>query len=110
MSPRVGIVGARRVRQGLGPFVARYLREAGLDVVAHADVLQVDIENLLAASHVGAIDQHVAIESARAEQGWIERFGAVGGAHDDYAAVASKAIHFHKQGIKCLLAFIVSAA
>ena len=28
-APRVGLVGARRRRQGLGPFVARFLREAG---------------------------------------------------------------------------------
>lgn len=32
--PRVGIVGARRARQGLGPYVARELRAAGADVVA----------------------------------------------------------------------------
>ena len=31
-APRVGIVGARRRRQGLGPFVARELRAAGADV------------------------------------------------------------------------------
>lgn len=34
--PRVGIVGARRVRSGLGPFVARELRRAGAAVVAVA--------------------------------------------------------------------------
>jgi hypothetical protein len=33
MSLRVGILGARRGRQGLGPFVARCLREAGAEVV-----------------------------------------------------------------------------
>ena len=33
---RVGIAGARRVREGLGPFVARELRAAGADVVAFA--------------------------------------------------------------------------
>ena len=31
---RVGIIGARRVRQGLGPFVARDLRAAGAEVPA----------------------------------------------------------------------------
>ncbi len=31
-APRIGIIGARRVRQGLGPFVARHLRDAGADV------------------------------------------------------------------------------
>ena len=31
---RVAIVGARRVRQGLGPYLARFCREAGADIVA----------------------------------------------------------------------------
>lgn len=31
-APRVGLIGARRVRQGLGPFVARYLHDAGAEV------------------------------------------------------------------------------
>ncbi len=34
--PRGGLVGARRARQGLGPFVARELQAAGADVVAFA--------------------------------------------------------------------------
>jgi len=33
-APRVALVGARRVRQGLGPFVARYLAAAGVEVSA----------------------------------------------------------------------------
>ena len=33
-SPRVAIIGARRARQGLGPFMARDLNAAGADVVA----------------------------------------------------------------------------
>lgn len=33
-APRVGLIGPRRRRQGLGPFVARQLRRAGAEVVA----------------------------------------------------------------------------
>lgn len=33
-SPRVAVIGARRARQGLGPFIARDLRAAGAEVVA----------------------------------------------------------------------------
>ncbi|HRV83129.1 MAG TPA: Gfo/Idh/MocA family oxidoreductase, partial [Planctomycetota bacterium] len=33
MRPRIALVGARRARQGLGPFVARFLEAAGADVV-----------------------------------------------------------------------------
>jgi len=32
--PRIAQIGARRVRQGLGPFVARFLHEGGADVAA----------------------------------------------------------------------------
>lgn len=35
-APRIGIIGARRARQGLGPFVAKWLARHGADVVAHA--------------------------------------------------------------------------
>lgn len=31
-SPRVGIIGARRSRQGLGPYVARFLKASGVEV------------------------------------------------------------------------------
>ena len=31
-APRVAVIGARRARQGLGPFVARELRAAGAEV------------------------------------------------------------------------------
>ena len=40
---RVGIVGARRARTGLGPFVARELRAAGADVVAFAGTSEASV-------------------------------------------------------------------
>jgi len=33
-APRVGLIGARRVRQGLGPFVAKFLTELGAEIPA----------------------------------------------------------------------------
>ncbi len=41
--PRVGIVGARRTREGLGPFVARELRAAGAEVVAFAGTSEASV-------------------------------------------------------------------
>jgi len=35
-APRIGVVGARRARQGLGPFVAKWFARHGAEVVAHA--------------------------------------------------------------------------
>jgi predicted dehydrogenase len=42
-APRIGIVGARRARQGLGPFVAKWLARHGADVVAHAGTSEATI-------------------------------------------------------------------
>ena len=80
-----------------------------VDVGIDLDVLQVDFDDLLAAGDVGAIDEHVAVEAAGAQQGGVERFGAVGGAHHDDAAVAVEAVHFHQQRVERLLAFVVAA-
>ena len=68
-----------------------------------------DFDDFHAAGDVGPIDQHVAIEAARAEQGRIERFGPVGGAHHDHAAVAVEAVHLDEQGVERLLALVVAA-
>ena len=80
-----------------------------IDVGIDFDVLQVDFDDFLAAGDVGPIDEHVAIEAAGAEQGGVERFGAVGGAHHDDAAVAVEAVHFDQQRVERLLAFVVAA-
>ncbi len=57
MTPiRVGIVGARRVRQGLGPFVARELRAAGADVVAFAGTSEESVAAAAAELRSAGID------------------------------------------------------
>lgn len=57
-APRIGIVGARRRRQGLGPFVARDLANAGANVVAfvttHADSRDAAHEELATRSGISA--------------------------------------------------------
>ena len=58
---------------------------------------------------VGPIDQHVAVEAAGAEQGGVERFGPVGGGHDDDAAVGAEAVHLDEQRVERLLALVVAA-
>ena len=80
-----------------------------VDVGIDLDVLQVDFDDLLAAGDVGPIDEHVAVETAGAEQGRVERFGAVGGAHHDHAAVGVEAVHLDEQRVERLLAFVVAA-
>ena len=68
-----------------------------------------DVEDFLAAANVRPVDQHVAIETPRAEQGRVERFRPVGGGHHDHAAVGIHAVHFDQQRIQGLLAFVVTA-
>ena len=68
-----------------------------------------DLQDVLAAADVGPIDQHVAVEAPGAEQGRVERFRAVGGRHDDHAAVGAEAVHLDQQGVEGLLALVVPA-
>ena len=58
---------------------------------------------------IGAIDHHGAVESARTHQGRIERFGAIGGGHDDDAAVGIEPVHLDEKLVERLLALIVPA-
>ena len=77
--------------------------------VVELDVLHVDFQDLLAAAHVGPVDQHVAVEASRTQQGRIERFRPVGGGHHDHAAVGVEAVHLDQQRVERLLALVVAA-
>lgn len=68
---RVGIVGARRVRQGLGPFVARELRDAGADVAAVAGTSEASVAaatGALRAAGAGAVRGYVGIDAMLASE------------------------------------------
>ena len=80
-----------------------------LDAVVEPHLVGVDFEDSFAAADVGAIDQHVAVEASRAEQGRIERFGPVRGRHHDHAAVGDEAVHLDQQGVERLLPLVVAA-
>ena len=75
----------------------------------HLHALRVDAQDLLAAFHVGLVDEHLAIEAAGAEQRRVEHLGAVGRAHDDDALARIEAVHFREQLIERLLALLVAA-
>ena len=76
---------------------------------AELDVAGVDLQDRLAAVDVGPIDDDGAVEAAGAQQGGVERFGAVGGGHDDDAAVGVEAVHLDEELVERLLAFVVAA-
>ena len=81
-----------------------------LDVVAQRHLAHVDLEDLLAAAHVGQRHHDLAVEAARAQQRRVEHVGTVGGGNDDDAFIALEAIHLDQQLIQGLFALIVSAA
>ena len=68
-----------------------------------------DFQNVFASFDIGAVDQHVAIESTRTHKSLVERFGAVGRCHHDHATVGAEAIHFHKQRVERLFSFVMTA-
>ena len=70
----------------------------------------VDLEDLLAALAVGAVDGDLAVEAARAQQRRIEDVGAVGGRDQDDVVVHLEAVHLHQELVQRLLALVVTAA
>ena len=71
--------------------------------------LGVKLEDFLPAFHVGPVDQHLAIESPRAQQRRIENLRPVGRRHHDHVFVWIEAVHFGEQLIERLLALVVAA-
>ncbi|MCC6639588.1 MAG: Gfo/Idh/MocA family oxidoreductase [Deltaproteobacteria bacterium] len=68
---RVGIAGARRAREGLGPFVARELRAAGADVVAFSCTTRESVaaaDRALAGVGVTGARGHVGVDALLASE------------------------------------------
>lgn len=130
-APRVGILGARRHRQGLGPFVARWLREAGAEVPCFActsqetvDAAGADLQRLAGVTAKGWVDgaamlreetlDAVAILTPpRTHRIWLERALEAGldvlcekpflwGADDDLAAAQGLVDRFEAAGLMLL--------
>ncbi len=64
-------------------------------------------ENGFSAAEVGAVDEHLAIEAPRAEEGLVEDLGAVGGRHDDDAACGLESVHLDEELVERLFALVV---
>ncbi len=69
-----------------------------------------DLEDLLAALHVGQAHHHLAVETARPQQRRIKHVGAIGGRNHDHTFAALETVHFHQQRIQGLLALVMPAA
>ena len=87
---------------------AREHRE--VDVVGERDLAGVDLQDALAAAHVGARDDHAPVEAAGPQQRRVEHVGPVGGGDQDDAVVRLEAVHLDQQLVQRLLALVVPAA
>ena len=74
-----------------------------------ADLLQVHLEDLHAAAHVGQVDDDAAIEAAGAQQRRVEHLGPVGRREQDDALRGVEAVHLDQQLVQRLLLLVVTA-
>src|SRR5690606_11721545 len=70
----------------------------------------VDLQDLLAAAHVGQRHDHLAVEAAWTQQRRIEHVRTVRRGDHDHAFVALEAVHLDEQLVQRLLALVVTAA
>ena len=83
--------------------------EAQLDVRRQRDLAHVDLQDLLAPSHVRPPDDDRPVEAPGPEQGRVEHVGPVRGRDEDHAVVRLEAVHFDQQLVQRLLALVVPA-
>jgi hypothetical protein len=65
---------------------------------------------LLAAIHVGTVQNHATVEATGPKKGRIQNVRPVGGGNDNHIGVGIKAIHLDEYLVKSLFSLIVGAA
>ena len=81
-----------------------------VDLLGQRLAARVDLEDLRAALAVGAVDDDLAVEAARAQQRGVEDVRAVGGGDEDDVVLHLEAVHLDEQLVERLLALVVTAA
>ena len=51
----------------------------------------------------------LAVETTGTKQGLVQNIGTVSGRENNYAAVRAKSIHFGKELVECVFAFVVTS-
>ena len=69
-----------------------------------------DLEDALAADHVGIGHDDLAVEPARTQQGRIEHVGPIRRGNENDAFIGVEPVHFDEQLVQSLLALVVAAA
>ena len=84
--------------------------DAGVDVRADPDLLDVDVQDLLAADDVRVRHHDLAVEAPGAQERRVEHVGAVGRGDQDDTLVGLEAVHLDQELVQGLLALVVAAA
>src|SRR5690606_12932918 len=75
-----------------------------VDVGTELDLPNMDLEDLDAPGLVGAVDQHLPVEAAGAQQSRIENLGPVGRGQQDHAGRGVEAVELCQELVQRLLA------
>ncbi len=81
-----------------------------IDVGGEWNLAHVNLEDLLAADHVGIGHDHLAVEAAGSQQRGVEHIRPIGRGDQNDAFVGLEAVHLDQQLIERLLALVVAAA
>ena len=81
-----------------------------VDVGGQRLALAVDLEDPVAADHVGGVDRDLPVEPAGAQQRRVEDVGAVGRRDEDDVGLDVEAVHLDQQLVEGLLALVVATA
>ena len=81
-----------------------------VDLLRERLAARVDLEDLLAALAVGAVDDDLAVEAAGAKERRVEDVRAVGGGDEDDVVLHLEAVHLDEELVQRLLALVVAAA
>ena len=81
-----------------------------VDLARERLAARVHLEDLAAAEAVGAVDDDLAVEAARAQQGGVEDVGAVRGRDEDDVVLHLEPVHLDEELVQRLLALVVAAA
>ena len=81
-----------------------------INIASKRRAFGVHFKNAAAATQIGRGHHDLTVKAARTQQGGIKHIRAVCGGNEDNAFIAFKAVHFHKQLVQGLLAFVMPAA
>ena len=75
----------------------------------HLALLQVNLQNFFTALEVGESHHNLTVKTTRTQKCLVEHIRTVRGGNQNHAFVSGKTVHFNKQLVQSLFAFVVTA-